>query len=199
MRLPCTSARAQPAGARRRAFSRPTIVRATDQRLSARIQRIEFEGNRRRNRRAVARSRARERRCCPRTITRCAERRRQACSRCRHRPGRPTFIFAAAVEPAELAGKFGPFTSKRHARETLGSLASEHSSCWKALGLERRLGPCFARQVKRCAGACVGAESAEAHHERLHRGGASRFRAGRIRASRRFAKRSMFGDAIDVQ
>src|SRR6185295_11104315 len=82
-------------------------------------------------------------------------------------PGPPTFLPAAGVEAGELAGRFGPFTSKRQARETLRSLASGHALCWKSLGLEKRLGPCFARQVRRCAGACVGAESAEAHHARL--------------------------------
>jgi len=82
-------------------------------------------------------------------------------------PGAPGYVPAASVAPAELAGRFGPFSSKRQARETLRSLATEHSLCWKALGLEKRPGPCFARQVKRCAGACVGAESADAHHARL--------------------------------
>jgi DNA polymerase-3 subunit epsilon len=49
----------------------------------------------------------------------------------------------------------------------LRSLAAEHALCWTALGLERRPGPCFARQIKRCAGACVGAESPAAHAARL--------------------------------
>lgn len=82
-------------------------------------------------------------------------------------PGPPSFIPAASVEPGELAGRFGPFSSRRQARETLRLLASEHALCWKALGLEKRLGPCFARQVKRCSGACVGTESAATHHERV--------------------------------
>jgi DNA polymerase-3 subunit epsilon len=82
-------------------------------------------------------------------------------------PGPPGFVPAASVGPGELPGRFGPFSSKRQAREALRSLAGEHALCWKALGLEKRLGPCFARQVKRCAGACVGAESAGAHHQRL--------------------------------
>jgi len=82
-------------------------------------------------------------------------------------PGPPRYIASAGVEPAELAGRFGPFSSKRQARETLRNLAAEHGLCWKALGLERRLGPCFARQVARCAGACVGVESAGDHHARL--------------------------------
>ncbi|MEO8302610.1 MAG: exonuclease domain-containing protein, partial [Betaproteobacteria bacterium] len=82
-------------------------------------------------------------------------------------PGPPGFVPAASVDPRELAGRFGPFSSKRQAREALRSLAAEHALCWKALGLEKRLGPCFARQVKRCNGACVGAESPEDHHARL--------------------------------
>ena len=82
-------------------------------------------------------------------------------------PGPPRFHPAGAVEPAELAGRYGPFTSKRAARETLRQLSREHGLCWNALGFEHRPGPCFARQVRRCAGVCVGEESAAAHHLRL--------------------------------
>ncbi len=82
-------------------------------------------------------------------------------------PGPPRFVPAASVDPRELPGRYGPFTSKRQARETLRHLAAEHGLCWKALGLEKRLGACFARQVRRCAGACVGDEPIEAHHARL--------------------------------
>ena len=82
--------------------------------------------------------------------------------------GPPQFVPAAAIEPAELAGHFGPFTSKRGARETLRALAAEHQLCWRRLGLEKRAGgPCFQRQLRRCAGACVGAEDALAHDLRL--------------------------------
>ena len=82
-------------------------------------------------------------------------------------PGPPQFIPAAAVDPGELPGRYGPFGGKRQAREALRALAGEHALCWKALGLEKRLGPCFARQVRKCAGTCVGEESPAAHHERL--------------------------------
>ena len=82
-------------------------------------------------------------------------------------PGAPRFVATAGVEPGALAGRFGPFTSRRAAREALRHLAAEHRLCWTALGLERRVGPCFARQVARCAGACVGVESAGDHHARL--------------------------------
>ncbi len=114
-------------------------------------------------------------------------------------PGPPVFIPAAGVEPGELALKFGPFASKRHARDTLRSVASQHGLCWKALGLEKRLGPCFARQVRRCAGACVGAESAEAHHERL-RGALAPNEIPRwpFAGPAAIRERSMFGDRTDV-
>src|SRR4030095_5847770 len=82
-------------------------------------------------------------------------------------PGPPRFHPGAAIEAAALAGRYGPFTSKRSARQALRRLSREHALCWNALGFERRIGPCFARQVHRCAGACVGAESADAHHARL--------------------------------
>ena len=82
-------------------------------------------------------------------------------------PGPPRFIVAAGIEPTALSGRYGPFSSRRAAREALAGLAALHRLCWTALGLERRNGPCFARQLGRCAGACVGAESAAAHHDRL--------------------------------
>jgi DNA polymerase III subunit epsilon len=82
-------------------------------------------------------------------------------------PGPPRYIPAAAIEPGQLATRYGPFSSKRQAREALRWLATEHALCWTALGLEKRPGPCFARQIRRCAGACVGAESLDDHRARL--------------------------------
>jgi DNA polymerase-3 subunit epsilon len=82
-------------------------------------------------------------------------------------PGPPRYLPAASIETGEIAGRYGPFSSKAQARATLRSLAAEHALCWTALGLENRLGPCFARQIRRCAGACVGAESPETHAARL--------------------------------
>ncbi len=80
----------------------------------------------------------------------------------------PDFVPASAIEPGALAGLYGPFASKRAARETLRTLAAEHRLCWRQLGLERRSGgPCFQRQLKRCAGACIGEESAAEHDARL--------------------------------
>ena len=82
-------------------------------------------------------------------------------------PAPPDHVRSDAIDPAALDDLYGPFASRRDAREALRGLAAEASLCWIALGLEKRDGPCFARQVRKCAGACVGAESREAHHARL--------------------------------
>jgi DNA polymerase-3 subunit epsilon len=82
-------------------------------------------------------------------------------------PGPPDYVHSCAIEPGALDDLYGPFSSRRDAREALRGLAAEARLCWTALGLERRQGPCFARQVRKCAGACVGAETAAAHHARL--------------------------------
>jgi DNA polymerase-3 subunit epsilon len=82
--------------------------------------------------------------------------------------GEPRFVAASSIEPGALATHFGPYASKRAARETLRALAAEHALCWRRLGLElRTAGPCFQRQLKRCAGACVGAEEPATHDARL--------------------------------
>ncbi len=62
---------------------------------------------------------------------------------------------------------YGPFATRQHVRKLLEHLAAEHGLCWRQLGWEKRGGPCFARQVQRCRGACIGEESAEAHNLRL--------------------------------
>jgi DNA polymerase-3 subunit epsilon len=81
--------------------------------------------------------------------------------------GRPGFVRADEVDPASVPGAYGPYASKRAMRSRLQSLAGEHRLCWTRLGLERRDGPCFARQLRKCDGACVGAESAADHDARL--------------------------------
>jgi DNA polymerase III subunit epsilon len=81
--------------------------------------------------------------------------------------GTPHYFPAAAIEPGDLDGAYGPFGSRRSMREALRAVAAEHGLCWTRLRLERRDGPCFARQIKRCRGACVGEESAAAHDARL--------------------------------
>jgi len=58
---------------------------------------------------------------------------------------------------------FGVYRSEREARRALEQLAREHGLCARVLGLEGGEGSCFAYQVQRCRGACVGAESPQRH------------------------------------
>lgn len=86
----------------------------------------------------------------------------------RFEQGFPHFIPAPVVEPGDVTEAYGPFSSRAALRATLRELAGEHRLCWRRLQLERRPeGPCFARQLHRCGGTCVGAESPDAHDDRL--------------------------------
>jgi DNA polymerase-3 subunit epsilon len=71
----------------------------------------------------------------------------------------------ARLEGAETL--YGPFSTKPHVKAMLEALAGEHGLCWRQLGWEKRGGPCFARQVHKCRGACLGEESPEQHNLRL--------------------------------
>ena len=82
-------------------------------------------------------------------------------------PAVPEMVRSDAIDPRHLEHLSGPFASRQTAREALRAVAAPAGLCWTALGLERRQGPCFARQVRKCAGACVGAEPPAVHHARL--------------------------------
>ena len=62
---------------------------------------------------------------------------------------------------------YGPFAAKLNVRKLLEELAHEHGLCWRQLGWEKRGGPCFARQVRKCRGACIGEETPQMHNLRL--------------------------------
>jgi DNA polymerase-3 subunit epsilon len=82
--------------------------------------------------------------------------------------GPPRFVPAAGIDLGRLSGALGPFGSRASFRAALRQVASAHRLCEVRLGLERRAtGPCFARQLGRCHGVCIGAESDEAHDARL--------------------------------
>jgi len=91
--------------------------------------------------------------------------------------GRIVFAKAAAVEAlllardhAGFARHAGPFGNRAAARRWLGDAAPALGLCLAMLGLEKRSrpdAPCFNRQLGKCAGACVGAESAESHRARV--------------------------------
>lgn len=64
---------------------------------------------------------------------------------------------------------YGLYVDAKKAHDALRHLAEAHTLCAVLLGLEKvKQGkPCFASQVKRCSGACVGLESLAAHDARL--------------------------------
>lgn len=79
----------------------------------------------------------------------------------------PQLVSARDLAGGEFRDLYGLFRSRRTAIETLREIATGHELCHVLLGLEKSAGPCFARQIKRCRGACIGVESAEAHALRL--------------------------------
>jgi DNA polymerase-3 subunit epsilon len=90
--------------------------------------------------------------------------------------GRPKIAPASALPLDGAHQHVGPFSSRASARQWLTGLAREQALCLKTLGLERvpksedgaePSRGCFALQLHRCHGACVGAEPPDAHMERL--------------------------------
>ncbi len=79
----------------------------------------------------------------------------------------PQLVDARDIDCSRFADLHGLFRSRRAALEALRALAAEHGLCLIVLGLEKGRGPCFAHQLRRCRGACVGKESRVVHGLRL--------------------------------
>ncbi len=79
----------------------------------------------------------------------------------------PRLVMARELEPAAFDDLHGLFRSRAAALEALREIASARELCPIVLGLEKGGGPCFAHQLKRCRGACVGKETRAAHGLRL--------------------------------
>jgi len=139
---------------------------ANDQRLSTEITRIEFEESAG-ELGALLRESQLVKSLLPAYNQRLRKRTDMVALHVAEEPGAPAYVRSGAIDPRALDDLYGPFCSRRHAREALCRLAREAALCWTALGLERRQGPCFARQLGLCAGACVGAETRQTHHARL--------------------------------
>ena len=65
------------------------------------------------------------------------------------------------------ADSYGPFRTERDALRALEGKAREAGLCLKVMGLESGPGSCFALQLGRCRGACVGTEAPALHDARL--------------------------------
>ena len=82
--------------------------------------------------------------------------------------GTPVLVHAAEIDFGSGETVYGVFRSKRAAVEALRGLAQAHQLCLVAVGLEKsRGGPCFAHQLQRCRGVCVGKEEPAQHTLRL--------------------------------
>ncbi len=83
--------------------------------------------------------------------------------------GVPEIVHARDLDFSRTEGLYGLFATRRAALEKLRELVDAHQLCAVVTGLEAggRGRPCFARQLARCHGACIGAESAAAHASRL--------------------------------
>ena len=75
----------------------------------------------------------------------------------------PRLVSAHDLAQVGFDDLHGLFRSRSAALEALRDIAAAHQLCPIVLGLEKGKGPCFAHQLKRCRGACVGKES-RAHH-----------------------------------
>jgi len=90
----------------------------------------------------------------------------------------PRLVSARDLHGGAFGDLYGLFRSRRAALEALRELATEHQLCHTLLGLEKRTGPCFSHQIKRCRGACAGIETPASHAVRL----AAAFAKLRVRA-----------------
>lgn len=81
----------------------------------------------------------------------------------------PEVVFAKDTDFGRIDGLFGLFQTPQAARETLRILAQDAGLCSVMTGLEKGAPgrPCFARQIRRCQGACTGEESATDHAARM--------------------------------
>lgn len=83
---------------------------------------------------------------------------------------RPELSYAGDPDFGRTDAVYGLFSSRRKAESTLRELAERHQLCLVQLGLEGRAQsdkPCFAWQLQRCKGVCIGQEPAALHHARL--------------------------------
>lgn len=76
----------------------------------------------------------------------------------------PSIVSGRALDPEE---SYGAFRTSREASKQLRTIAAENGLCDIRLGFQTGAGPCFARQLERCRGVCVGEEKAAQHDLRL--------------------------------
>jgi len=82
----------------------------------------------------------------------------------------PVIAHAHELDFGSAERLYGLFSSRAKAEASLRQLAESHELCLAVLGLEHRTHsnkPCFAFQLRRCRGACIGKEPLLEHQQRL--------------------------------
>lgn len=82
---------------------------------------------------------------------------------------RPVLIWADDLDFGAQDNLHGLYHSQRDAQKALRSIADQNQLCLSVLGLEKtsKGRPCFAQQLKKCKGACIGQEKPIEHAARL--------------------------------
>ena len=82
---------------------------------------------------------------------------------------RPVLTWADDLDFGEQANLHGLYHNQRDAQKALRIMADQHQLCLSVVGLEKtsKGRPCFARQLKKCKGACIGEEKPVDHAARL--------------------------------
>ncbi len=87
------------------------------------------------------------------------------------RPGEytraPQLVTARDLDFATMPDLYGLYRSRATAIDALREIAAAHELCPSVLGLDKRAGPCFAYQLKRCRGVCAGKETLGSHDLRV--------------------------------
>lgn len=74
---------------------------------------------------------------------------------------------SATVDPDQLSSIVAVYPRRTQARQTIEAITKLHDLCPKLMGIEKSKGACFARQLRKCHGACVGAESTSVYNSRV--------------------------------
>ena len=82
----------------------------------------------------------------------------------------PTYINVNDADLDRETDLYGPFATKVAAKEWLTQIAKEHQLCGNVIAPHKATDACFARQLHRCRGYCVGEESLQNHNMRLMAG-----------------------------
>jgi DNA polymerase-3 subunit epsilon len=79
----------------------------------------------------------------------------------------PQIVAVETLAHTDIGDCFGLFRGAQDARKALVDISRAQQLCLKTLGLEQGDGSCFAYQVGKCRGACVGKEAPALHATRL--------------------------------